>query len=158
MTIINSNIIIDLIRESNKIEGIIREPHLAEVTALAEFLELDYISVGQLITLTRAMEPTASPRFNLGMDVRVGTHLPPNGGVGVMYRLDSILTDMYEGHGTPYENHLAYETLHPFTDGNGRSGRALWAWQMIQKGQSGWLNVGFLHSFYYQALSAGQGR
>ena len=36
---------------------------------------------------------------------------------------------------------------HPFTDGNGRSGRALWLWQMNNHAP-----FGFLHTFYYQTL------
>lgn len=47
------------------------------------------------------------------------------------------------------DNMEAYETLHPFTDGNGRSGRALWLWAM---GGIHRAPLGFLHHFYYQAL------
>ena len=39
-------------------------------------------------------------------------------------------------------------------DGNGRSGRILWAWQMIEHNINPGLSLGFLHTFYYQALSA----
>ena len=46
------------------------------------------------------------------------------------------------------ETHVRYELLHPFLDGNGRSGRALWLWLMGQA------PLGFLHTFYYQTLSA----
>lgn len=48
----------------------------------------------------------------------------------------------------PWEVHIAYEMLHPFTDGNGRSGRMLWAWQMRN------FPLDFLHTFYYQTLNA----
>jgi len=58
----------------------------------------------------------------------------------------------------PYLIHHAYETLHPFMDGNGRSGRILWACQMLAHDYSPGLALGFLHCFYYQALSHGQGR
>jgi hypothetical protein len=30
----------------------------------------------------------------------------------------------------PYPAHIRYEKLHPFMDGNGRSGRAIWALMM----------------------------
>ena len=45
----------------------------------------------------------------------------------------------------------AYEMLHPFMDGNGRSGRALWAWMMLRLGQDPFALL-FLHRFYYQTL------
>ena len=52
----------------------------------------------------------------------------------------------------PWVFHVQYERLHPFTDGNGRSGRALWAWQMMRRREG--LALGFLHRFYYQTLVA----
>jgi hypothetical protein len=83
--------------------------------------------------------------------VRVGNHYPPKGGEFIVGHLEDILLVANNGHASPYEVHCRYERLHPFTDGNGRSGRVLWAWQM-QK-QYG-ICKGFLHQFYYQALDA----
>ena len=51
-----------------------------------------------------------------------------------------------------WQTHNDYENLHPFTDGNGRSGRMLWAWQMRNDDDA--MARGFLHTFYYQTLSA----
>lgn len=66
-----------------------------------------------------------------------------------MFDLEQILSRAHRG-STPYDVHQQYETLHPFTDGNGRSGRALWLWQMIRDGQRA--QLGFLHTWYYQSL------
>lgn len=55
----------------------------------------------------------------------------------------------------PYHIHVDYENLHPFTDGNGRSGRALWLRRMKDLGENSFyqaLDLGFLHTFYYQTL------
>lgn len=58
----------------------------------------------------------------------------------------------------PYVVHHAYESLHAYTDGNGRSGRALWLWGMrrLYRGQTlkfdRVLRIGFLHCWYYQSL------
>lgn len=53
----------------------------------------------------------------------------------------------------PYKIHLLYEDLHPFTDGNGRSGRAIWLWQMERQGGT---RLSFLHWWYYATLAKGQ--
>jgi len=38
-------------------------------------------------------------------------------------------------------------------DGNGRTGRAIWAWQMQRLGRDPFA-LPFLHRFYYQTLEA----
>jgi len=35
----------------------------------------------------------------------------------------------------PLVNHIAFEKIHPFVDGNGRTGRMLLWWQQIQNGE-----------------------
>jgi Fic family protein len=76
----------------------------------------------------------------------------PPGGRGIKARLKVLLAKVNsdpKGY-DPFDMHCEYEMLHPFTDGNGRSGRLLWAWHMLKRGES--LSLGFLHQFYYQAL------
>ena len=36
---------------------------------------------------------------------------------------------------TPKDSHIAYEKIHPFVDGNGRSGRMLYYWQLNKIGE-----------------------
>lgn len=144
--------IIKFVDEINRIEGITRPALGSEVIEMDRFLNLSEITVGELTTFVSVFEPTAIMRVQSGCDVRVGNHLPPSGGIGIMYGLENILDNINESTKTPWENHVDYETLHPFTDCNGRSGRALWAWQMLNEGQEWWLDIGFLHMFYYQSL------
>lgn len=137
------------ISESNRIEGILREPSSQEILETETFLRLPVVTVESLKALVGVYQPDAVIRDHPDLNVRVGNHFPPHGGPHVVFALEQILASLSSTH--PWKVHLAYETLHPFTDGNGRSGRALWAWQMLRKSPAG-LPLGFLHEFYYQTL------
>lgn len=132
------------IAESNRIEGILREPTKQEVEEFERFMSLDIVTITDLAQFVRVYQPGAKLRDKKGMNVRVGNHVPLDGGPLVRSRLEGILDRCHTS--GAYHTHIEYETLHPFTDGNGRSGRVLWAWQMQE------FPLGFLHHFYYQAL------
>lgn len=142
----------EFVTESNRIEGILRPPTNDEIEATRRFIHGPKPSLLALIAL--ASEYTNGHghfRERVGMDVRVGNHLPPKGGPHITRLLEELLATIEDA--DPYEFHVAYETLHPFLDGNGRTGRALWAWQMWQAMATEYLDVGFLHSWYYQSLN-----
>jgi len=147
----------DFIRESNRIEGIEREPGdpqlVRELFHTRLFVTLKHVTVRDLehfvAICTGAQHHPAELRRRVGMDVRVGNHVAPLGGHEIEVRLETILRNLDRL--TPFQTHIEYESLHPFTDGNGRSGRALWLWQM-----GGAAPLGFLHRFYYQTLEVSQ--
>lgn len=142
------------VTESNRIEGIHRKPTMAELRAHCVFLAVDYVTIDALETLVGVVAPGKPLRDRSGLNVRVGNHIPPPGGPNVTAALHLLLDDV-NGFEDPHAVHVRYETLHPFMDGNGRSGRALWLWQMINQREAYHaLRMGFLHLFYYQTLAA----
>lgn len=139
----------DFVRESNKIEGIDYSKDNAHLIALTVFLNLDRITVEDMESFVSSVQPGARLRISDHMNVRIGGHVPIGGGPVVKTMLMDILRSANTHTVTAFHNHLAYENLHPFMDGNGRSGRALWLWQMkpsLVECSS------FLHMFYYQTL------
>ena len=139
--------LISFVKESNRIEGITRPPTDEELTAHLVFLNGPK-TVQALKAFVSAIQPGAVLRDQKGLNVRVGTHVPIAGGPLVLSQLTALLDDDRK-YITPFRRHCHYETLHPFTDGNGRSGRALWLKDM---GGLDRVKLGFLHSWYYQTL------
>lgn len=143
----------NFLRESLKIEGIYRDPTPQELLATEDFLKAERITVVTVKALVAVYAPHARLRDKAGLNVRVGNHIPPPGGVEIRERLKHFLDGVNENLWTPFEAHCVFETLHPFTDGNGRSGRAIWLWQMRRIGEERRaLALGFLHAHYYQSL------
>ncbi len=134
------------IRQSNEIEGIHREVTSEEMKAHEDFLRLAKVKVEDMVAFVAVIEPGARLRNIGGLNVRVGSHRPPSGGPEIEEELRDILNSSL----TPWKTHLLYESLHPFTDGNGRSGRVFWLWM---RGVRGLPPLSFLQAFYYSTLA-----
>lgn len=142
--------LVEFIRESNRIEGIASRVTSRMVATYETLLGLHEITVADLEAFVANIQPGAVLRRHEGQNVRVGPHVPPPGGPAI----EAILTDLLVAVRTssdPHRIHTLYETLHPFTDGNGRSGRALWLWHMLRLGRDPF-SLPFLHRWYYQSL------
>lgn len=144
--------VVEFVRESNLIEGILREPTAGEIAAHKLFLGLGCVTVADVERFVSTVAGVEDGlRDRPGMNVRVGAHFPMPGGPQVRNALQALLDGLDDL--SPFEAHLAYETLHPFMDGNGRSGRVLWAWMMRDLGLDAF-RLPFLHRWYYQSLDA----
>ena len=140
--------LINFVRESNQIEGITRVLTY-EIKAHKKLLALSEITIPDLEAFVATIAQGAVLRRQVGLDVRVANHVAPRGGPDIEIALGDILGNIKHGRKESYATHLRYEYLHPFTDGNGRSGRVLWLWQ--RRGEA---PLGFLHHFYYDTLDA----
>ena len=166
----------EFVAESNRIEGI---DGVApdDMMAHEELLSLRELSVKDIERFVSLVQPNAILRRPVGLNVRGGNYVAPPGGPKIEPALEKLLglvnrDWVEEGHCDPaaYKAHLAYENLHPFSDGNGRSGRAIWLW--MRRGLTG---RGFLYEWnkarlecagldffqmrgmYYQSLSDRRG-
>ena len=168
---------LEFIKESNRIEGIYRAPTKAEKAEFRRFMSLDKITIADMkkfVSVYAGKEHVL--RDKKGLDVRVGKYYPPEGSPDILVKLQKILDtrNNFKTHvqyfllndgvkiksakpinEVAYKTHIAYEQLHPFTDGNGRSGRILWLWVMKAIRSSREINS-FLHQFYYQTLQREQ--
>ena len=136
------NLLSLFVMESNRIEGI-PNVRAGEIEAHEEFLA----SAGQVCdveALVNVLQPGATLRRRIGQDVRVGSHVAPVGGMLIEPRLFFILDN--SANLSPWKQHCEYEVLHPFMDGNGRSGRAVWLRRMGRLKNP----ASFLEEFHYQ--------
>jgi len=145
--------LVRFVNESNRIEGIHRPASKEEIQAHKLLLQCEKITLLKLMLFVSVIQPDAKLREHEGMNVRVGNYFPPQGGPHIVERLEEFLDlindfDNQKTYKSIAQAHIAYEKIHPFMDGNGRSGRAIWLWLM--KGRA---PLGFLHTFYYQVLS-----
>lgn len=132
------------VTESNRIENIqVTRPE--EVAEFERFMEVPKMTILELEQFVSVYQPDAKLRTRVGMNVFVGSHIPPPGGITVRTQLLELLDNLDKL--SSYNVHMQYEKLHPFTDCNGRSGRALWAWIYRD------ISLGFLHRWYYQSLA-----
>jgi hypothetical protein len=138
------------VAESLRIEGIDRPPTDDEIAEHRRFMRLESLSITELLAYLKIYRPGARLRMYPGQDVRVGPHVPPKGGEHILAQLQALLTDINAKNIDAWSAHVQFETLHPFSDGNGRLGRSIWNFAMKDDSR---VDLGFLHGFYLQTLN-----
>jgi Fic/DOC family protein len=159
------------VRQSNLIEGIDRDPTVDELLAHQTLVYAPEVGfgIGEVSCFVCSLGDVchAALRSRRGMEVSVGDHEAPPGGPDVVRRLEALLRWMGEPRPTfdqlecdAHEAYGQYEDLHPFLDGNGRSGRALWLRMMLRHDDcnpdvAAYVlspRILFLNAYHYQTL------
>jgi len=139
--------LMEFAKESNRIEGIINaeanERMFEKLEAFLKFRELTAVRVC-------GFNEWGKLRHKEGMNVRIDGRQCLPGGDSLKHQFALIIHTLSER--SAFVNHVDFERLHPFTDGNGRTGRAIWLWQMVNQHNYD-LSLGFLQKWYYQSLA-----
>lgn len=148
--------LVQFILESNVIEGLDEEQQAwNEMSLYSWMLGLKALTFADVANFVNQVAPGAKVRSTFGMDVTIGESPPPKGGPEITERLGLLLWHISHKDPHPFLAHREYERLHPFMDGNGRSGRMIWLWQMRKRGYQ--YGRPFLLEYYYQSIAYDQG-
>lgn len=159
--------LLNLIKESNEIEGIYGTPEVMQSKVAWDYLTTDQplelthgmiCKVQKIITLNQSdLRPDQRGYYRdlSRTNVRVGNHIAPAYGQ-VEYLMNRWL-DHYQDM-PPWDAHAEFERIHPFVDGNGRTGRMLMWWDELRGDREPTLIEAKDRQLYYAALAAFRGK
>lgn len=136
----------DFCLESDTIEG---ESGSSNTIDATKFILENELNESNLLKAHKLFAPNAdwSGEYRR-CNVKVGNHTP----VSFKFVQDSMRVWFSRvSKLNSWRTHNTFEDIHPFRDGNGRMGRAIWLKKAIEEGYN--YERGFLHHYYYQTLS-----
>lgn len=133
--------VIEFLRESNAIEGVYDEDSLVQAEAAFAYLLKQKVMTPSVVCNTHKILMTGQGLYadELGAYRRVAVYI---GGKAALMsllipeRMDEWCKRMNNPALVEHwkEMHVEYEKIHPFVDGNGRTGRMFMNWQRIRAG------------------------
>lgn len=165
----------EFIKESWKIEGLkidgmeletvktIHEVFIEQRVVFHKMLLSEGVSAGSWLREGKSIakeleEATLAFTGNRGvlrrqrsLAVMIGDYTPLMGGLLLEHKFEAEICEQFH-RVEPFRLHQEFERLHPFLDGNGRTGRMMWLAGMMCRGEYR-PELGFLHSWYYQSLA-----
>lgn len=149
------------IRESNRIEGITDPAEVDQSLAAWAYLSAQDTLTHEVVCETQRLvtinqtdlrdDQKGHYRSVSRVNVQVGGYVPPP-----WHDVDDLMTDWLNQHHrlSPWLNHVQFEAVHPFRDGNGRVGRLLMWWQQVRDGEEPRLVKAVDRYTYYAALES----
>lgn len=131
----------DHIRQSNLIENIDDpEEDRRSLAAWGWLIQQPKITQAVLLELHKRITANQLLKEDAGfyrrVDVRVGAHYPPSPIIATAMIHNWLLDLTHHWKALdPKEMHIAFEQIHPFVDGNGRTGRMLMWWHERKLGR-----------------------
>jgi len=157
---IPENLIEKFMRESNAIEFELEDEknwigvlNRNDVSAAKKFLEYEKIGEKEFLELHLSLSEGRSLMYKgeyRRCSVQIGNHVCPDWR-DVQKLMDKFWENFDEM--DAWKAHNEYEYIHPCEDLNGRCGRLIWLWKLIQaRGIQEAFSLRFLHRYYYQTL------
>lgn len=136
---------IEFLRESNKIEEVYDDFALEDAKKAWKYaLTVDVMTPGEIskihAILMKRIDPQIAGTFRT-FDIRIGRNIVRYKGMDILLSTLQDICDKLNNddlsadslaRAYAKETHVDYEHLHPFPDGNGRSGRILYNWHLTR--------------------------